>query len=1258
MFTPLTLVLLSLLYVGVLFIIAHWGEALPGSRLTPRWRAVIYSLSLAVYCSSWTFYGAVGSAVSSGWLFVTIYLGPVLMMVLGFDMLRRLLHLTKAQRLTSIADFIAYRYGRGRGLAALVAVAAVLGSLPYIALQLKGVTMALVTVSSGTGGQVAEFPDETALVLALALGLFAILFGAQRLDASEHHRGLMLAVAFESLVKLLAFGAVGLYALYQFLGGPSLLLETLTQTPRYQELFLPATLPHGFLAQTVLAAAAIFCLPRQFHVAFVENEEEGDLRTARWLFPLYLIAFSALVLPIAVAGMEQFGGTGMNADTYVLTLPMAADQPLLTLLSYLGGFSAATGMVIMATVALATMVSNDLVLPLLLRFRVRGGSSFSRVLLHSRRYTILALSLIAWLYYRLIQESEALAALGLVSFAAAVQFAPALIAGVYWRSASRSGALSGLVLGFSAWMIFIVLPPYTPQGWALFGLDFSQAVWLSLGLNSLGLVLGSLWSQHRQTSLPRILAERGGGSISVGALRQLAAYFIGPQRVNEAFSNVLGQSDEALAGHTEQPASAHLISFTERLLAGSIGAASARAVLTTGLAAQGNSRDEALRLLEQTSSAIQFNRGLLEATLDNISQGVSVVDADLRLVSWNRAYLELLNYPSGMVYVGRPVEEVLRFNVQRGLCGPGEAEAQVERRMYHMRRGTPYVFERHQPDGRVIEIRGSPMPQGGYVCTYTDVTHYKRSEEALRASEKRIRFYTDNAPALLAYVDRDLRYRFANRAYRELVGCDDDSLDGQHVEGVLSPSELTKRSPYIEGVLAGKRQQFELSLDQHQNDARYAIGTYIPDVSSTGEVRGFFAVLQDISTRRRAELALQEAYATMEQQVEQRTRELREAMEALSLAKQEAEEANQSKTRFLAAASHDLLQPLNAARLFTSVLTQSAADLPQESAGLVQRVDHSLSAVEELLSALLDISRLDQGAMRPELKTLPVATLLNKVRQQFSELAQRRGLRLRVRDHEALIHSDAKLLLRVLFNLVSNALRYTREGGVLVACRRRGERLLIGVWDTGPGIPEHEQSRIFQEFQRLDKDGDAPGLGLGLAICDRIARMLDAPLDIATREGRGSCFYISVPLMGTGAATSPSIAPLTPPIASNFDNIRVLCLDDEYDILDGMQSLLSRWGCTVMTAGNKDEALDLAVASPPDLLLVDYFLGEGSNGLDVAASIIQRLGQRVPVLVITADQSEAVAERTRRQGYQQLSKPVKPAALKAMMRHLLRNAPA
>ncbi len=1131
MFSPQLIALIALAYVGLLFALAWLGDWLPAHRLGGSARAVIYSLSLAVYCTSWTFFGAVGSAVTDGWLFATIYLGPILVMLLGYDLMRRILVLTHEQRLTSIADFIAWRFGRLRPLAMLITVAAVLGSIPYLALQLKAVTTGVVVIVDGPTGL---SDGWLALILALSLGAFSILFGARRLEASEHHRGLVLAVAFESLVKLVAFAVVGLWALFALLGGPGAMAETISENPQYRELFGQRSLPSAFWTQTLLAAAAILCLPRQFQVTFVENERSEDLATARWLFPLYLLLFTLLVVPIAVAGLERFPAGGVAAETFLLNLPMSDGQAAMTMLSFLGGFSAATGMVIVATVALANMVSNELIAPLLIRMGLQRGHGFASSLLLGRRLTILFLACAAWLYYLSLQGSEALASIGLVAFGAVIHFAPALVLGVYWKRLSREGAMAGLVVGLLGWMLLVFLPSLGIPWPERLSPGVHDATRISLLLNVVALVSVSLWVRRRRPTLPMLLGRREERSpVTVGELRRLATGFIGAERVESAFVGVLPGRQDGLPGQTDGlPADAELVGFTERLLAGCIGSASARSVLTAGLRRKGLTTGQALELLEDTSSAIRFNRDLLEATLDHISQGVSVVDADLRLVSWNRAYVELFSYPSGLVYPGRPVQELIRFNLERDYGDEQERiEAAVDRRMHHMRRGTPYVYERRHDDGRVIEIRGNPMPGGGYVTTYTDITGFKQTEAELKS-----------------------------------------------------------------------------------------------------------------------------AYATMEHQVADRTRELRATMNALELAREDAEHANRSKTRFLAAASHDLLQPLNAARLFSSNLIQRSTRFDTEDARLVRRVDHSLAVAEELLSALLDISRLDQGALKPNLSDIRISILLNRIDRQFKALAERRGLSFRVKASVATVHTDPKLLQRILFNLVNNALRYTPAGGVLVGCRRRGERLQISVYDTGPGIVAEARERIFEEFERLEGNAEnndfGQGLGLGLSICRRISRMLEAGLDLKSEPGRGSAFSVSVPLsFSIQSESTPDDAPVpTGSSTHSLAGLRVLCIDDDREILDGMVMLLERWGCRVDIATGAQQAI---AAPVPDFILADYHLGGTMDGIEVCREIRTQAGAGIPVIMLTADRGEALAERCQALGFGRLFKPVKPARLRALIQYTL-----
>jgi Na+/proline symporter/signal transduction histidine kinase len=1136
MLNPWNLTFIVLAYMGLLFAIAWYGDKQRIGRDHRKFKAIIYALSLAVYCTSWTFYGAVGSAASTGWGFLPIYLGPVLLMLLGFDVLRRIAITSRDQRITSIADFIAYRYGRSHTIAVLVTCAAVIGVVPYIALQLKGITTGIDVIVRATENA-AVLPDNLPLYLALVLAVFAMIFGTRNMDASEHHRGLMWAIAFESVVKLLAFVAIGLFAIFGIFDGLDSVAQTMREDGEYQQLFTPWRLPEGFGIQMVLAMMAILCLPRQFHVAIVEFRDTTDLRLARWIFPAYLFVFAALVIPIALAGLTQFSGTDVNPDTYVLALPLAFDQPLLTVLAFLGGFSAATGMVIVSTVALAIMISNDIVMPLLLRSgltRKRANRDLSQTLLRVRRISILLLALAAFAYYRAIEAGVPLASIGLLSFSAAAQFAPAMLIGIYWRRASRTGAIWGLSLGVTSWFIWLLLPSLSTGGLLedllviIPSVNFNQGAMYSLLLNAAAVILVSLVRPDRESSsAPGISAENNGGLITLEDLETTIGRFLGTNKTRKALSTHLGLP-ELQPGSLATP---ETIQFGERLLAGSIGSASARTVLSTALHHRGLGPEAVMELLDRTSQAVQFNRELLESTLDNMTQGVSVVDQGLRLVGWNRRYVEFMDYPEGTLYIGKPIEELIHLNAERGLIGDHKSE--VHKRLKHLRSGQAYRYERQWLGDKVLEIRGNPLPGGGYVTTFSDITHFKDIENKLQLINE-----------------------------------------------------------------------------------------------------------------------------TLEQRVQQRTFELRGANTELEEARLAAEQANRSKTRFLAAASHDLLQPMNAAGLFVSILRQQQEGSDDEQAQLVKRIDRSLKAAEQLLGALLDISKLDSGMYEPNKEAIAIPDLFEQLRRRFKALAGNRNLLLRAHPTDHVIYSDRNLLYRILQNFLANAIHYTETGGVLLGCRLRGEHLKISVWDTGVGIEEVEVKAIFQEFHRLEyaRRLDEKGLGLGLAICDRIARMLDHEIDVSSKPGHGSCFSVTVPLAHHTDLQKAESSAVVHVEASGFKDLVVLCVDNESDILEAMNLLLDRWGCpVVMLAETQAQAAQqVLMHGTPDFVLVDYHLDDQSHGLQVMQHLDNILGTQLPAIVITADQSTELEEAVRARGYGLLRKPIRPAALRALMANMLK----
>lgn len=529
---------------------------------------------------------------------------------------------------------------------------------------------------------------------------------------------------------------------------------------------------------------------------------------------------------------------------------------------------------------------------------------------------------------------------------------------------------------------------------------------------------------------------------------------------------------------------------------------------------------DVLSIISGARFFFEFMQELVQSSIEHISQGISVVDQQMRMVAWNKRYLEFFEYPDEYVRTGRPVADLIRFNLEKIGCHPDELETEVEKRIRYLKEGNPHNFERYRPEGRVLEVSGNPMPGGGFVTSYTDITAHKELERQLRAANE-----------------------------------------------------------------------------------------------------------------------------TLELRVQQRTQEL-------ELAKSDAEQANLSKTRFLAAASHDLMQPLNAASLFASALGQKTKDSELQS--FSENIVLSLQAADALINSMLEASRLDAGVIEPKREVFYLQDLFDQLGREFTALASTRGLDFRVVKTRLAVRSDPHLLRRILQNFLSNAVRYTSDGRVLMGCRRLGNILRVEVWDTGPGIPADKCSEIFLEFRRLqtpEHDKGERGLGLGLAIADRISRLLHHSIHLRSWPKQGSVFSVDVPV-----AESSHVVPSAPPVllasAGGSLALSVLCIDNEPNVLAGMRALLEGWGCTVATACDTESSTQALQASSPDLVIADYQLDDGVTGLDVAAGLVRWSKKTLPVLIITANNTEDVRRLVEDRGYLFMAKPVKPAKLRALMSSL------
>jgi len=660
--------LVALGYLLALFALAYVADAAArrGERPPLISNSYIYALSIAVYCTSWTYYGSVGRAATSGVGFLPIYLGPTLVYTLGFFVLRKVLRICKTQSITSIADFIASRYGKSQLIAGLVTVICVVGTIPYIALQLKAVALSFNVVLTDAAGAnaVGQPAYDMALIITLVLAVFAVLFGTRHIEATEHHAGLVVAIAAESLVKLVAFIAVGIFVTFYMFNGWSDLFSKAAANPRLAPLMTMQYAGPSWVTLTLLSMAAVICLPRQFHITFVENTNEDHLRRALWLFPLYLLLINIFVLPIAFGGRLWFPDGSVNADTFVLALPLAADKPLLTLLVLIGGLSAAAAMVIVASIALSTMVCNDLVMPGLLRnfaSQVSGQRDMTALLLNTRRVAIVVILLLSYFYLAALADTYHLVTIGLVSFCAAAQLAPVMLFAIYWRGGTRRAAITALSGGFAVWTYTLLLPSLAKSGlipdgfidqgpfgiallkpYALFGLEgldtISHALFWSMLANVGGFILVGLGApqsriERTQATLFVEVFEQQPlaagdltiepGTASVATLKELAARFVGEERAEEAFIQHARRTGRTLDDLT--PGDGALVRLVERLVAGSIGAASARVAIASAVKGERVSLDEIMEILDETSHVLEYSR-----QLEQKSRELEIASRDLK----------------------------------------------------------------------------------------------------------------------------------------------------------------------------------------------------------------------------------------------------------------------------------------------------------------------------------------------------------------------------------------------------------------------------------------------------------------------------------------------------------------------------------------------------------------------------------------------------------------------------------------------------
>jgi len=1069
----------AMIYVLGLFAIAYYvdRQARAGRSLIDS--SLIYSLSLAVYCTSWTFYGSVGRAVASGVGFLPIYLGPTLMALLWWFVLRKVVRIAKQNSITSIADFLGSRYGQSALLGAVVTVITVVGITPYIALQLKAISQTFevllrypVVATDLIPSAGRPFYADTAFGAAVILTLFGIMFGARDLDSSRRHEGLVATIAFESLVKLLAFLAVGVFVTYGVFGGLVDIFERVARRPEYARMLGgdPGFAYGDWAALTWLSMMAIMFLPRQFHMAVIGNTREVHIKTAMWMFPVYLLLINLFVLPIAFGGLLTFPDAPATAtDYFVLTLPMSHHQQGLALFVFIGGVSAATGMVIVESIALSTMILNNLVVPALVR---RGMTrDISALLINSKRLAIALTIFLGYVYYHLIGESYTLVNIGLISFAAVAQFGPAFLGGLYWRRATKTGALAGLGAGFLIWSYTLLLPSFVRSGWVpeslitvgplglgwlrpeqLFGVPgmgfWAHTVFWSLGFNLGAFALVSLYT--RPSPLEAAQGERfvdvfgrhaappaapvAAAALTPQGLEELVAKFTGQDKARAAFREFFaarGARDPDLLTESDRRT---LLQFAERTLSGAVGTASAQAIIE-GLGQATTGGFEAIfDVFGRVSQSLEQSREELQRRVRELSL---LNEATRRIAST----LDPLQMMEGVV-------ELLTREFEFDLLTVRLRDAD-DRFRIKSQSGLPWGIDLSQ---------GDPLSRDTYFgeCFLDNRVIVVEDAALIR---KPLVLPAPGAPEPKSFVHAPI------------------AIEERPI-GVLSAYSSTGRVYFSPEFLQFFRTlAVQLGLGLH--NAR------------------LYRELGDLSR-------------ALEEKVAQRTAQLEEANRRL-------QELDRLKSDFVSTVSHELRTPLTSIRSLSESLLAArdmSRDRQEQLLGIITQESQRLS---RMINQLLDLSRIEAGKMEWRLESLELAEVVPHAVQANRSLFEEKGVTLAVAtsDERPRVLADRDKIIQVLTNLLSNAAKFTSAGGhVEVRAFQEDARAVVEVEDSGVGIPPSLIGAIFEKFGQVGDTLTAKpeGAGLGLPISREIVLAHGGELTVRSVPGRGSCFRMTLPL--------------------------------------------------------------------------------------------------------------------------------------------------
>uniref|UniRef100_C6E450 histidine kinase n=1 Tax=Geobacter sp. (strain M21) TaxID=443144 RepID=C6E450_GEOSM len=1167
MLTPFSLIVVCSLYMAALIVVAIWGErrAAAGKDLCNN--PIVYALSLTVFHTAWTFYGSIGKAASMGMIFLTVYVGATLSVMLWWLILRKMVRIKNVYRVTSIADFISLRYSKSTALAALVTLVCIFGIVPYFSLQLKAI-LATFDLITGSTGALWEHLDIGLFICAFVI-LFTILVGVRKLVPTERHQGMVVAMTAASVVKLVPFLAVGAYVTYGMYGGFGDLFSRFAQRPISASLASTQCTPSFYASWTtylLLSMSGVMFLPRQFHMAVVENVDEKHILTAMWLFPLYMLLINLFVMPVTLAGLMA-GYPAQQADNFILMLPLADGQGVLSLLVFLGGFSAATGLIIIGSMTISTMATNHLLLPVIESATFLRG--LKRYLLQCRWLTVAMLVFAGYWFQGVVGEFFILVDIGVPSFAAVLQFAPAIIGGLYWKKGNLAGAFLGMAAGFLLWLYTLILPAlvqgglighaildYGPWGitWLrpehLFyvtGLDAaSHSVFWSMFFNVSLYILGSL--SFAQDLQERNIAEQFVGALAIGPTP-------GPVGMEAGIDLAAKMKEiEELYGQYFPP---------DKSSAMAVGCLS-------------NLRMEAKSKISVAELAELYNEAQI------------ILASSIGAAAAHRAFIKSR-------VISEQEQSTLKQVYADMIAELKMAPSDLKRRIdYHREREQLLSLQAQELEEKVNERDQEIMQR-------------RIAEQALRDSERRLADIIDFLPDPTFVVNAQGAVLIWNRAAEEFTGAKAEDMLGKDSDEcgvpfygmrrplllhmVLTPWRAEQIKPlYVRVVVEGDKIIGESPVRSVSRPHAYTMGMAAPLYDSEGKVIAVIESVRDITELKEGEEELKRHRDHLEELVRERTMEL-------LVAKERAEVANQAKSAFLSSMSHELRTPLNAILGYAQILKRqdNLTDTQRQQLEIVRGCgEHLLS----LINDVLDMGKIEAQKMEIEALSFDLSALLGQVFSIAKVKADEKDLGFRYEELTSLpraVRGDQRKLKQVLLNLLSNAVKYTRRGRVTVRVdyELSSGTFVCEITDTGIGIAPDKLNIIFEPFVQLADAGQVrEGTGLGLSITRRLVTLMQGEVAVESEPGFGSTFRVELPLPEvtegeiTRAAAGQAI--------SGYQGTRrsILVVDDNVANISMLVALLEPLGFKIHTAENGREAVSKALELKPDLVLLDLVMPE------------------------------------------------------------------